>query len=271
MTYENVMLELLINHFDSFDLSIDDINFIVKYFNDYIINEENCIGHDILGVDKIVIRTIQNLYIIVMVLSFYVKYSKLNYECVANSIEDFLNLSKKFTDVSILKKEIESVDFLDVSSLIKRKMLSGKNLNIKEAARLMLLYLLFEENNKEVTDMIDDILLSLEYVDLDVINKVVPQLTYIITNKHYIVNHNQRKLIHIFKYCLDLCNEIDDDRKKISFDCLYNISELIRSYYDALLQNGITIKESLYDLIEDLKSVELNEVRNKWLDLKKNC
>lgn len=263
------MLELLINHYESFDLSIDDVNFIVKYFNDYIRNEENCIRHHILGVDKIVIQTIENLYIIVMILSFYVKFSKLNYECVTNSIEEFLNLAKKIIDVSTLEKEIESVEFLSDSNLIKRKMLSGNNLNIKEAVRLMLLYLLFDENKKEVADMIDDVLLSLEYFDLKVINKIVPQLTFVVTNKHYIVNHNQEQLIHILKYCFDLCNEIGDDRRKTSFDCLYNISELTRSYYNALLQNNITIKESLYNLIEDLKSIELNEVRNKWLDLKK--
>ncbi len=263
--YETVMLELLINHLENFLLSIDDIKLILDYFNEYIENEKNCISQNFMNFRELVIQTVYNINIIEGILLFYIKYNNLNYDYVKESLTKFKDLTTFLDDICDFESILENKNLEEIFQLIKRKLFSGKLENVRMASILMLLYLVFEEDKIEVVNKVSDILMSLEYYDINIINVIIPQLKRIVVNKDFLFNHDQEKLIQVFKYCVEMCIDINKERKKASFDCLYNISNITKDYYEALKENDIKINESFDKLIEIYKSIELNEIRNKWI------
>ncbi len=162
------------------------------------------------------------------------------------------------------------MDFEDIDNIFKRvkESLHSSNLgNIISSTRIILSFLLFDENKKEVCNYIQDIFDSLEYADVSICNKIIASMSIIIPNPIYISFHNQYKFVNILLRCISRSYEVYTEKRKETFDLLYIISNLTRNYYDALIKNSIPVSEQLEELIKMFKSNKLNEIKNKWYNV----
>lgn len=264
LTYEKVLIELLINDLNGLTLSIEDIKSVLNYFNDYIENEKHCFSNHLFDEEKSIIQTMYIINSIIILLIFSMKYKEGNINYMFKELDRYIDLTSEVRELFGVDLLIENTKDAKIFSNIKKKMFTGNQGNIRASSRLILSYLMFKKD-KSVCDVVHEILELLVVADIRTSSKIITSLNYVFSNNFFLHNHDQNRVIEAFKDSIEHCKE-HDETKEI-FDFLYNISELAFLYYKNLNVNGLSIEKSFNDLIGMLKTNKLNEIKNKWNDL----
>ena len=269
IVYEQILIDLLVNHFDKITLTLTDIKNVIENFIEYIRNEQVCLNNDFLDTKEIITRTIYHVNSTIILLVSYIYYTSNNHDTnlINKPIEEYSQLIKPMQDIYGVDLVINFKNTNDIFKIVKKKLYSGEQGNILASTRIILSILLFYEDKNEICDYIQDIFDSLEYADVCISNKVISSMSLITTSQIYITTHNQNKFVNILLNCINRSYKVYTEKRKENFDLLYTISNLTRNYYDSLIKNDIPLSKELSELIEKFKSSKLNEIKNKWYNL----
>ena len=264
MAYEKDLIELMIDNLNELALSVEDIKSILSYFNDYIENESHCFSNHLFDEEDRIIRTIYIINSIVILLVFFIKHKGDDINYVSKELIRFIESTSEVKELFGVDLLLENAKDEKIFSIIKKKMFTGNQGNIRTSSRLILSYLIFKKD-ESVCDVVQDILELLGVSDIRMSSKIITSLNYVFSNDFFLHNHDQNRVIEAFKNSIEHCKEYEETKE--TFDYLYNISDLAFRYYKNLNTNRISIDKSFKDLIDILEKHKLNEIKNKWKDL----
>lgn len=132
------------------------------------------------------------------------------------------------------------------------------------ALDIVVVYKNFKNNDIEIEGELLDLIKSLKYMDVKNSRSILLHLSPIITREMFLTPQFKNVIISSLHECLDIYEIAITDINKDYLDALFNLSNLANRYYTELQNHQIEIPEEMYQLIDKLRNLPLNEVKNMW-------
>lgn len=171
----------------------------------------------------------------------------------------------------VVRKAInDSLTDKDIKHLLNEVLIGSRD-ELRELMSIIDILLMLETNsltNAKISNQLVKFISSLKYLETQRRSMIINQLLYVI--KHPILTNEKdmERIIEAFEEILSRLDSsfISPDRSVI--DATYSLSNLVRFYYDNLIENNLRIPEKLTLVIEELKKNNLKEIRYMWEDVK---
>lgn len=169
--------------------------------------------------------------------------------------------------VTVIEKLIcKSYD--DIYDLIIKHILVGSYEEVKQAFIALDIVLVYKEKIEPGIEIEEDLInffKSIRYMDISKSRSVLLHLSQIIDRKLFLSDKYEKVIIQSFKECLDIYEiGINNNINKDYLDTLFNLSNIAKKYYKALINSNLQIPEEMHTLVERFKNSSLNEVKNAW-------
>ena len=261
------------NNYTTFDWGNDLINTILEYLFDYLENEKRLIldhKYDIFGQGKEAQKYFSKLselvaYIITQA-AISGCYNQTTKDLVSNIKDIFKETETSVLSISILEKLV-SDNWKDVYKDIMKQIMSGSLDSTSQAFTaldIVVVYKNFKNNDIKIEDELLDLIKSLKYMDVKNSRSILLHLSPIITREMFLTSRFKNVIISSLQECLDIYEIAITDINKDYLDALFNLSSLANRYYDKLIKHQIQIPEEMNQLIDKLRKLPLNEVKNMW-------
>lgn len=245
---------------------------IMEYLYDYVNNEKKILDtkYDLFGnADSAKERFIE----IGKLISFIYIYGNITSGwngALETKLLEFIKLydgiSIELNNVNIVRKiNTDTNSFSEFEKLI----LSGNSSDISIAFVVLHGMLkVFEKENKVgvIEKEIIDFINKFPYIEADVAKSILIQMFSILKRKIFLKMENQIKVIDVFSKCYVIYYREFENKGKIALDAMYNVSQLMQSYYQWLLKNSIVPNVKFEELKEQFRNNKLNEIRIAWKD-----
>ena len=109
----------MIDNLNEIILSIEDINSILVYFNEYIENEHHCFSKHFFDEEERIVQTIHIINSIVILFMFYIKYKDDDINYIAKELGRYIDLTsdvRELFGVNLLFLQYFSISFLEIFS-----------------------------------------------------------------------------------------------------------------------------------------------------------
>ncbi|MGL5256414.1 MAG: SIR2 family NAD-dependent protein deacylase [Proteocatella sp.] len=266
---------------NSFDFNLDSNYFIntIKYIYQYIDNEKLALNIKFDIFDSKIETT--NIFIrlsnFVAMLITQAYLSNEYTEEVATEFQIFNDLiheidvdsiAIEITGKIISQKNIE----VEIESLINRAIIGDRNEldQVIHAIEILLTFEKFAINDIKISDKVIELVKSIKYFDISRSSMLIARLISIIDHEVIVQDKYKNDIIKVFKDNKDKLNIAFNKSDRALLDTIYSFSALIKRYYDSLIENDISIPESLAVIIEEFKQSELKEVKYMWEDFSFN-
>lgn len=260
-------------NYTTFNWGNDLINTILEYLYDYLENEKRLIldnKYDIFGQGKEAQKYFSKLSELVA----YVITQAAISGCYDNSVKNLVNKIKgvfQETETSILciniLEKLVSDNWKDVYKDIMKQIMSGSLDHTSQAFTaldIVIVYKNLRNNDIEIEDELLDLIKSLKYMDVKNSRSILLYLSPIITREIFLTSQFKNLIISSLQECLDIYEIAITDINKDYLDALFNLSNLTNRYYNELKNHQIEIPKELNQLIDKLRKLPLNEVKNMW-------
>lgn len=248
-----------------------DLLVIMKYIYEYIDNEKLLLNekeYDIFGAVKTTEECFSEIEVLIAYIYIYGKIVN----CWDDELESrLLEIIELYNSLSIEIKAIEITRYIDDSNKLfdefEKLILSGKSDNISIAFAILKEIIKIYEISNEI-DKIDrqiiDFINKMPYIEMDIAKSILLQMPYIMKRDMFLNDDNQTNVINIFSKCYEIYNERYENTGKVALDAIYNLSNLMKTYYDWLLLHKRTPNNEFEKLKEKFKNNKLNEIRMRW-------
>lgn len=264
-----------ITHIIDNDMKINlgppDLLVIMKYIYEYINNEKSLLNnreYDMFGVAKTAEKCFSEIEILI---SYIYIYGKVTKSWNSELESKLLKVIELYNSLSIEIKTIEIIRNIDNSNNsfeeFEKLILLGKSDDVSIAfAVLQEIIKIYEMNNKvdEVNGQIIDFINKMPYIEMDIAKNILLQMFYIMKREMFLNDDNQTNVINIFSKCYEIYNKRYENAGKVALDAIYNLSNLMKTYYDWLLLNKRNPNNEFEELKEKFKNNKLNEIRMTW-------
>lgn len=266
---------------NSFNFTLDSNYFIntIKHIYQYIDNEKRVLNvkFDIFGLKIETTNVFIRLSNFVAMLITQAYLSNEYTEEVATEFQIFNDLmheievdsiSIEITGKIISQKNIE----VEIESLINRAIIGDRNEldQVIHAIEILLTFEKFAMNDIKISDKVIELVKSIKYFDISRSSMLIARLINIIDHEVIVQDKYKNDIIKVFNDNNDKLNISFNKMDRALLDTIYSFSALIKSYYDSLIENDISIPESLEVIIEEFKQSELKEVKYMWEDFSFN-
>lgn len=261
------------NNYTKIDWNNDIINTLLEYLFGYLENEKRLIldhKYDIFGQGKEAQKYFSKLselvaYIITQAaISGY--YNQTAKDLVSKIKDIFKETETSILSISILE-ELEFDNWKDVYKDIMKQIMSGSLDSTSQAFTaldIVVVYKNFMNNDIKIEDELLDLIKSLKYMDVKNSRSILLHLSSIITREMFLTPQFKNVIISSLQECLDIYEIAIIDINKDYLDALFNLSNLANRYFDELKKHQIQIPEEMNQLIDKLRDLPLNEVKNMW-------
>lgn len=261
------------NNYTTFDWENDLINTILEYLFDYLENEKRLIldhMYDIFGQGKEAQKYFSKLSELVA----YVVTQAAISGCYDNSVKDLVSKIKgvfQETETSILGinilEKLVSDNWQDIYKDIMKQIMSGSLNHTSQAFTaldIVVVYKNFKNKDIKIEDELLNLIKSLKYMDVRNSRSILLHLSPIITREMFLTSQFKNVIISSLQDCLDIYEIAITDINKDYLDALFNLSNLANRYYIELQNHQIQIPDEMNQLIDNLRKLPLNEVKNMW-------
>lgn len=248
------------------------VNSILAYIYDYLDNEKKLFefGFDIFGTGEEAKKRFLRLSDLVAMLITQATISN----CYNEIEQEWVGKIKMLfaeTQTTILSIEIiESLRLKRKNSiyeLIIRQILSGSAEEVLQAFTALDIVLVYRElidNDIRIVDELKGLFTALKYMDIRNSSSILLHLPQIIDRKIFLTDEFGSVITQSLKECLDIYEIVIKEINKNYLDAMFNLSNLTKKYYKALINNKILVPDEIASLVNRFKSSPLNEVRNDW-------
>lgn len=245
---------------------------IMEYLYDYVDNEKKILDtkYDLFGDASSAKKRFIEIGKLISFIYIYGNMTNGWNSVLETKLFEFIKLydgiSIELNNVNIVRKINTDINsFGEFEKLI----LSGNGSDISIAFVVLHGMLkVFEKENKigviekEIIDFID----KFPYIEVDVAKSILIQMFSILKRKIFLKMENQIKVIDVFSKCYIIYYREFENKGKIALDAMYNVSQLMQSYYQWLLKNSIIPNIKFEELKEQFRNNKLNEIRIAWKD-----
>lgn len=186
---------------------------------------------------------------------------------LVNNIKDILNETEiSILSISIIEELISDnwqEAYKDIMKYIMSSSLDSKS-QAFTALDIVVVYKIFKNNDIEIEGDLLDLFKALKYMDVKNSRSILLHLSPIITRELFLTSRFKHVIITSLKDCLDIYITAITDVNKDYLDALFNLSNLTKSYYAKLQSHNIQIPKEMDQLINNLRELPLNEVKNMW-------
>lgn len=261
------------NHANKITWNIEIINSILAYIYGYLDNEKKIFQYrfDIFGYVEETKRRFTRLSNLVAMLLTQASISNCYDENGQEWVAKIKTLFKE-TEISILSIDITerlmNNEYDSIYEMIVKQMMSRSAEDISQAFTALDIVLVYKESNDNNIGIEEELIgffKSLRYMDISNSRPILLYLSQIIDRKLFLTDKFKRVIIQSFKECLDIYEIAIKDINKDYLDSIFNLSNLARKYYKALIDNNLEIPDEMYSLMNMFKKSPLNEVKNTWI------
>ena len=218
-----------------------DLLAIMEYIYNYIDNEKLILkdkNYDIF--DEV--RTAEDCFIEIGVLiSFIYLDGKITNNWSDELESKLLEIIELYNSLSIEIKAVEISRKIDTSDNsfeeFEKLILSGNDDYISIAfAVLQEIIKVFEMNSKDdlANEQIINFISKIPYIEIDIAKSILLQMPYIMKRDMFLDDDSQAMVINIFSKCYDIYDKRYRTEGKVALDAIYNLSNLMKTYYDWL-------------------------------------
>lgn len=260
------------NNSAQIDWNNEILNTILGYIFDYLQNEKKLINcsFDMFGESKQAKRRFSKLSELVA----YVFTQAVICDCYDGVVQNWiLKLKDVFqeTNTSILSidilEKLLSTNWNGAYKNIVKQIMAGSWEYTSQAFTsldIILVYKEFINDDIEIEEELQELIKSLKYMSIKNSCSILLHLTSIIKRKLFLTDRFRNVIIKAFHECLDIYEIAINEINKDYLDALFNLSNLVKEYYNQLIKHQIKVPEELSLLIDRLKKSPLNEVKNTW-------
>ena len=195
-------------------------------------------------------------------------------DCYDKSVIDLVSKIKgvfqetetSILSINILEKLVRD-NWNDVYKDIMKQIMSGSLDYISQAFTaldIVVVYKNFKNEDIKIEDELLDLIKSLKYMDVKNSRSILLHLSPIISREMFLTSQFRNVIISSLQECLDIYEIAITDINKDYTDALFNLSNLANRYYVELQNHQIQIPEGMNQLIDKLRKLPLNEVKNMW-------
>ena len=245
---------------------------ILNYIYDYVDNEKKLLDDrfDIFGIHIEATKRFIHLSDLIALLITQANISK----CYNEDIHELLlKIKKLFNEIDIPILSIEIIERLRNKELdnnfekILKQIMSGSSEEIEQAFTALDIMIVYKESIEDKLNIegnLEELFKSLKYMDITISCAILPNLSRIIDRKLFLTKEFIKVIVHELTECFDVYEMIAKGINKDYLDAMFNLSELSKKYYIALIKNDIPIPEEMQFLIQRFLNSTLNEVKNAW-------
>lgn len=261
------------NNYTNIDWNNELINTILEYLFNYMENEKRLIldyKYDILGQGEQAKKYFSQLselvaYIITQA-TISNCYDQTSKNLVTKIVEVFKETETSIFSINIIEKLIID-NWKDIYKEIMKQIMSGVMDSTSQAftaLNILVLYKNLKNNDIKIEDELIDLIKSLKYMNVKNSRSILLHLSTIITREIFLTSQFKNIIISSLQDCLDIYEIAITEINKDYLDALFNLSNLVKRYYDELKKHHIQIPEEMNQLIDNLRKQPLNEVKNMW-------
>ena len=257
------------------NLNKTELLLLMQYIYEYVDNEKLLLSHrehDLFGEA----RDAEECFIKIGVLISYIYLECKITNNWSNELEaKLLEIIELYSSLSIDINAVEITRNIDTSNNsfeeFEKLILSGNSDDISIAfAVLQEIIKVFEMDNKVdvINEQIINFISKIPYIEMGIAESILLQMPYIMKRDMFFNDDSQAKVINIFSKCYDIYDKRYKSAGKVALDALYNLSTLMKTYYDWLLLNQRTPNSGFEELKQKFKTNKLNEIRMPWKEQK---
>lgn len=252
------------------NLNEDDLLAILKYLYDYINNEKSLLndrGYYIFGEAD----TAKECFVeIGLLVSYIYIYGKMTNKLRDEVEKELLKFTELYDSLSLGINVFERIEKIDSSRSAFREfeklILSGDSQYISIAFLILKeIIRVFEEKN-EVDIYIMNFINKIPYMEIDIAKEVLLQMPYVIKKDIFLNDDKQAEVISVFSQCYDIYDKRYENSGKVALDAIYNLSNLMKTYYEWLSSHDKTPNDEFEKLKGKFETNKLNEIRMTWKD-----
>ncbi|WP_456278727.1 SIR2 family NAD-dependent protein deacylase [Bacillus sp. AK128] len=261
------------NNYTTFEWDNNLIITILEFLFEYLENEKSLIidhKYDIFGQGKEAQKYFSKLSELVAYVCTQASIS----DCYDNSVMDLVRKIKgvlQETETSILciniLEKLVSDNWLDIYKDIMKQIMSGSLDHTSQAFTaldIVVVYKKYKNKDIKIENELLDLIKSLKYMDVKNSRSILLHISPIITREMFLTSQFKNVIISSLHDCLDIYEIAITDINKDYLDALFNLSKLANRYYIELQNHQIQIPEEMYQLIDKLRKLPFNEIRNMW-------
>lgn len=173
------------------------------------------------------------------------------------------------SSIEITEKVVENECIeMDIENLMNRAIIGDRE-ELGQAMSIIEILLTFERdyiNNVLISDHVIELFNSIKYFDVSRSNMVISRLLTVIDHPIFIQEKYRSEIIKAFRQNKDKLDLSFNKSDRELIDTIYNLSVLIRRYYNCLVEHEMSIPDDLAVIIEEFRQSKLKEVRYMWED-----